>query len=110
MRVKRHNLTVAAAGTVSTSFQVEKDTVFTGALFPALVDGAVGVEASLDDSTFYPVLDPSDGQDVVIVASGSDPGWIDISDFIRFAHPGLYIRFTMAAQAGGASLVVFCRG
>lgn len=49
------------------------------------------------DTDWNPVLDPSDGQDVVICASDYDPGFVEITDFIG-SLKDKYIRFTMDAD------------
>lgn len=101
---------VALSGVVSEAFQVPDSTVFIGLLFPAMDDGACGLEISIDGTNFYPVLDPTDGEDVVIMASGSDPGWIDISDFVRFMPSHCYIRITCAAQDPAITITWYARG
>ena len=102
---KEQIVQVAASGTYSEAFTVEPWAMFYGVLFPAMDDGAIGLEISDDGgSNYYPVIDPADGADAVLVASGSDPGWVDISDWIRFlCHGQLYkARFTCVEQSSGA--------
>lgn len=104
-------VTVAKDATVSSSFEAENWVSFWGALFPAMDNGAVGLAMSTNNSDFYPVLDPTDGDDLVLCASGSDPGFIDFSDYVRFLPEGYYMRFTCAAQASGAvTITIFRRG
>ena len=46
-------------------------------------NGDIGLELSIDGGSNYdPVIDLSDGNKAVLVASGSDPGWVDFSDWI----------------------------
>jgi len=104
------DVTVANTGTVSTSFRAENWVSFHGAYFPAMDNGAIGLQASSDNSNFYTILDPTDGEAVVLCASGSDPGMIDFSDFVRFLPDGYYLRFTCAAQTGAKTITVFRRG
>jgi len=114
MNFKPQTVTVAANGTYSAGFTVEHYAIFYGALFPAMDDGAIGLEISIDGGSNYnPVLDPVDGEDAVLVASGSDPGWIDFSDWIRFLPENTqYVaRFTCASQTSGAvNITVMQRG
>ena len=111
---KKISLTTTAVGkTVSPSFSVEPWAIFYMALFPAMDDGDIGIALSVDGgSNYYPVLDPVDGADVVLVASGSDPGWIDFSDWVRaFGDNDSYLmRFTFAAQDPVISIEVLMRG
>ena len=104
--------TTATGQTVSTAFTVEPWAKFFMALFPAMVDGAIGLEVSIDGSNFYPVIDPADGADLVLLALGSDPGWIDFSDFIRALgdNTDYQARFTFAAQDPVISITVLQRG
>jgi len=111
MRDKHMEVVIAQTGTASASFQLPDWTVFVGVYFPDLDAGNVGLEWSLDDSTFIPILDPSDGNDVVILTSGQDPGVVDISDFVRFVTSDAYLRFSCAAQNTAAvTTVVSVRG
>lgn len=114
MMVKDTSVEVAANGTYSGGFQVEPWAMFYGALFPAMDNGDIGLEISRDGGTnYYPVLDPADGSDAVLCASGADPGWVDFSDWLRFMPDGYNYkaRFTCAAQASGAvTIYVTMRG
>lgn len=101
-RAKETSLAVAQAGTYSASFSLQSWTTFVGAYFPAMDDGDVGIEYSIDNGSNYaPVLDPVDGDNLLVVKSGSDPGWVDISDYLRAIPRGWsnrLLRFTCAAQ------------
>jgi hypothetical protein len=102
---------VASSGQVSESFQIPGWATFVGVLFPAMDNGDVTLHVSLDDSTFHPVLDPSDGNDLIVCGSGDDPGWMDISDYVRFVPEKMYVRFGCAAQSSGAiDINVYFRG
>lgn len=107
-------LTVAQSGTVSTAFSLKSYEIFVGVVFPNMVAGAVGLEYSIDGGTSYAtILDPADGDNLVVLASGADPGVVDISDFIRFAHANKahLIRFTCASQTTAAiTITVLLRG
>lgn len=114
MDFKSKTVTVAANGTYSSAFTVEHFALFYGALFPAMDNGAIGLEVSIDGgSNYYPVIDPSDGEDAVLCASGSDPGWVDFSDWIRFLPQNTQYkaRFTCASQTSGAvNIQILMRG
>ena len=108
MRFVKKTVEIAKNGTTSAGFSLEPGTKYQMALFPAMDDGNIGLELSIDDGDNYnPVLDPADGADVVLCASGSDPGWVDFSDFIRaFPQNDEYlIRFTCASQTTAAVTV-----
>lgn len=105
--------TTGVGQVVSTAFVVEPWAVFFMALFPAMDAGNIGIELSIDNgSNFYPVIDPVDGADVTLIASGNDPGWIDFSDWVRgFGdNDGFQMRFTFAAQDPVISITVLMRG
>ena len=106
------NLSIGNGATVSASFQINKWAVFVGLWLPAMDDGAIGVQiCDTTGGTFVPILDPADGADLVIVASGSDPGVIDISDFIRFIPSTYFLQLTCTAQSSGAVTArIFERG
>jgi len=96
------DLTIASSGTTSTSFQVPRWATFVGVYIPDLDAGAVSLNISKDDSTFIPVLDPVDGDDYVVLKSGSDPGYVDISMIIGSIPLKWYLRFGTAIQSSGA--------
>lgn len=90
-----------------------------GVMIPAITDGDVTIEvyesgttaiediaaASLlasADTDWNPVLDQDDGDDVVICASGKDPGFIDITEYVG-ALKEQYIRFLIAADQAADS-------
>jgi hypothetical protein len=110
------SLTVANNGTESSSFQIPRWAIFCGALFPAMDNGDIGLEISDDETNYYPVLDPVDGNDAVLCTSGNDPGWVDFSDWVRFVirdynSVKIYCRFTCASQTSGAvTIKVMFRG
>ena len=99
---KETKLVVENTGTVSAAFSLEPWTTFVGAYFPEMDDGDIGLEYSLDGGANYaPILDSLDGADLIVVTSGEDVGWMDISDFIRAIPRGnneRLLRFTCAAQ------------
>lgn len=88
-----------------------------GVMIPSIDNGAVGIEVyesadtayqnvaaalllSSADTNWIPVLDLLDGADAEICASGSDPGYIDITPLLG-ALRNVWIRFTMTAQTTG---------
>lgn len=114
MRDRTIEVVVAGNGTYSAGFSLESHEIFVGALFPDMDVGDIGLEYSIDNGSNYnPILDPADGDDFLVVKSGSDPGVIDISDFIRFVHANNehLLRFTCASQTSGAvTITVLFRG
>lgn len=105
------NVAVLIGGVVSSSFVIQPWISFVGVFFPAMDNGAIGIQLSTDNANWYPLLDPADGEALVVCAAASDPGFMDISDFVRFVAPDMYVRFTCAAQASGAvTITVFKRG
>jgi hypothetical protein len=101
------DLAVANAATVSSAFQIAKWAVFVGLAFPAMDDGVIGLSVcATSGGTYLPVLDPADGEDLVLCASGSD-----LSDFVRCIPSTWYIKLTCAAQSSGAvTLQILERG
>lgn len=96
------DLTIAKDAAISSSFQVPKWATFVGVYIPDIDAGAVSLNISKDDSTFIPVLDPIDGDDYVVLKSGSDPGYIDISMIIGSIPLEWYLRFGAATQTTAA--------
>lgn len=96
-------LTVADEATASAAFQIPKYAVFVGVWLVDHDAAVVGLSiCDTSNGTYVPVLDPVDGEDLVICASGSDPGFIDISDFVRCVPSTYYLKLTFgAAQNGG---------
>ena len=105
---------VAINGTFSSAFTLESYAIFYGALFPSMDNGNIGLELSIDNGgNYYPILDPADGDDAILCNTGSDPGWIDFSDWIRFVgdNTEYKLRFTCAAQVSGAvTIKIIMRG
>jgi hypothetical protein len=113
MKERTQLITVVSGESVSSAFNIRADEVFVGVIFPAMVDGNITLDYSMDGGTTYiPILDPIDGEDLLVVASGSDPGVIDISDFVRFAHSNNehQMRFACASQSGEVTITVLTRG
>lgn len=102
LKFKRKTVTVLDETAVSSGFTVEPWTIFHGALFPAAVSAAnVGIALSIDGGNSYdPIIDPVDGNDAVLMASTSDPGWVDFSDWVRFVYDNdrVLLRFTFDAN------------
>jgi len=111
---RKEVVTIANAATVSSQFEMPSWATFAGIFLPSMDDGPVGIELSMDGSNFYPLLDPLDGQDLVIASSGADPGWIDVSDWIRFVpdqtSENVTMRLTCAAQTGAKTVYIFFKG
>jgi len=103
---------IANNGTVSASFQIPAWAYFIGVFFPAMDDGNITLEISTDDTNFYPVLDPVDGDDLVVCKSGADAGYLDISDYVRFVNPNMYLRLKSATSqsSGAVTLYIYFAG
>ncbi len=113
LKSKTIEVGVANNGTVSAGFEIPSWAIFLGALFPAMDNGIIGMEITMDGTNYYPLLDPADGEDAALVASGSDPGWLDFSDWARFLpeDSDYMMRFTCASQTSGAVTInVLMRG
>lgn len=106
------DVTIGSAATVSAAFQIKAWAAFVGIYLPAMDDGDIGLSVcDTSGGTYQPILDPADGADLVICASGSDAGYIDISDFIRFIPSSYYLKLTCASQTSGAvTCKLFQRG
>lgn len=94
-------------GTASAGFEMPNWATFALAYFPDMDVGAIGLEISPDGgSNYYPVLKPDGSADAVVVGSGADPAFSDISDYVRAlpdeASEDTLIRFTCASQTSGA--------
>ena len=100
------DLTVAQTESVSGSFQLPRWSVFVGVYIPDADAANVTMEVSKDDSTFVPILDDIDGEDAVILASGQDPAYIDISRWIASIPLEWYIRFKFSAAQNTAALTL----
>lgn len=107
MKWKKTEVVILQNGTNSAAFVSKEWSIFYMALFPNMDAGDIGLELSIDGTNFYPVIDPVDGADVVLLASGADPGWVDFSDWIRaFPENELYqVRFTCVSQTTAAVTV-----
>jgi hypothetical protein len=56
-----------------------------------------------ETGTYAPVLDPLDGADLLIAATGEDPCYIDISNYIMAIPSTYYFKLAYdAAQATGS--------
>lgn len=113
MRTIIKDAIVANNGTYSAGFTTEPWAINFGAFFPPMDNGVIGLELTLDNTNYYPVLDPADGDDVVLCASGSDPGFVDFSKFVSFVPDNVNykLRFTCAAQSSGeVKIRVLMRG
>lgn len=99
------DIVVANNGTVSAAFSLQPWTTFVGMNVPAMDNGDMGLAYSVDGTNYVPILDPTDGDDLIVIATGADPGFIDISDYIRAIPRGTgerFLRITCASQTSGA--------
>jgi hypothetical protein len=94
---------VADQASASGAFQIERWVRYIGVLLPD-IDAAVvtlTVCATLA-GTYYPVMDLADGEDWVLLASGQDPAFVDITKFIISVPSTWYFKLAFgAAQNGG---------
>ena len=96
------DLAVAQNATTSASFQIPRWATFVGVYVPDLDAGDLTVHISKDDSTFIPVADITDGDDHIVVASGKDPLYMDLSPLLASVPKDWYGRFVMASQTSAA--------
>jgi hypothetical protein len=69
-------------------------------------DGDVTIEISDDEgNSWAPLLDPVDGSDLIVCKSGSDAGWIDVSDYVRFVANKFYLRFKSSASQSSDKII-----
>jgi len=102
------SVAIAQTGTVSGAFTLIPGYPFVGAYFPAMDDGNIGLEASVDGGDNYaPVTDSLDGADAVLCAAGSDPAHADFSEHVKHfpRNANTLFRFTCAAQNTAAVTV-----
>jgi hypothetical protein len=96
----------------STSFQIPRWVSFVGLSFLTdMVDADIALHVSFDNNTFFPVIDPADGNDLVVIGSGDEPGFVDISDYVRAIIPTMYVRLYSAAnQTSDETVTVTLKG
>lgn len=97
-------VTIAQTGTLSGAFQIPQYATFVGVYVPDIDAANVTLQMALtSDGTYVDVLDETDGQAAVICASGSDPGFIDVTKFVRGIPATYYLKIkTSAAQNSAA--------
>lgn len=61
--------------------------------FPRMDMGIITVEASESGRTWYPVLDPETGNPLMACMAPEEPGWVNLSRFMRFIPHALLVRF-----------------
>lgn len=83
MRQRYTTVVIADEGTESGAFTPPAWAKHIGAIFPAMDNGAVSVQMSIDGTNYVTISDPQDdGTALVIQASGVDPNAIDLSYFL----------------------------
>jgi len=108
-KFKLTKLIIASGETDSETMSLEPWTTFVGVRFPAMDDGSCFIHVALDGTNFDPIIDPADGADYIVAASGSDPCFADISDYIRAVPRGYtlgLIKFVCAAQTPAITLTI----
>ena len=114
-RQKEHREIILVKDTDSThtpGFKIPEWARSVGVLVPDIVDGAVGIEISINGgSNYYPLIDPADNDDVEILATAANPAWVDFSKFLSFIHPGALVRFvTGGTQTADQTFSLLFRG
>ena len=105
--------TIAQGAKLSGWISIPPWATFAGAIFPDMDAGDVGIDMTPDGGTTPAPILKSDGSgDAVVCASGADPGYTDISDYIRALpsynnpnHP-VYIRFNSATTQSSAEVAI----
>ena len=95
----------ADGDSVSAAFQIRKDALFVGLHIYLMADNANVTLTMCPTSggTYAPVLDPLDGADLLIAATGEDPCYIDISNYIMAIPSTYYFKLAYdVAQATGS--------
>lgn len=108
------SVTIAQTGTTSDTFHKHQFMNKIGALIPDIDAATITLQFSDDGgTTWYPVLDPFDGDDYVICKSGSDPGFIDFTDVCRPipvdkdpAADKYLLRFLSSAAQNSAAVTI----
>lgn len=98
---------------VGASFQIPKWAIFVGVFIQDIDAANVGLQiCETTDGTFLPILDPADGADLIICASASDPGMIDISDYVRCVPSTWFLQLTFSAaqNSGPYTNKIFFKG
>jgi hypothetical protein len=86
-------LSVTVSTQVSSSFQLRKDRIFVGLYIADISDSAnVTIDVSPDNADWAPILDILDGEALVIMASGTDTGYIDITNLVASIPDSYYLR------------------
>ena len=108
MREEIKEVTIAQTGTASTGFDYEYWALFVGLELPAMDNGAIylDMEDSIDGS-YHPILDPATGDDAVVCLSGSEPGFVDVTDWLRFATTLRQIRVRSATAQNTAAVTIY---
>jgi len=112
---QKAQVVIANTAVISGWFEMPNWATFCMALFPDITNGVVGLEFTIDGGTTNaPVLKADGSGDAVLIDTGFDPGWQDISDYIR-ALPDNETHNTMArftctvAQVGAKTISIYFR-
>lgn len=113
---KATTVLTADGDSVSAAFQIRKDSMFVGIYMSAMADNAIVTLTMCPTlaGTYAPVLDPLDGADLVLIASGEHPCFIDISNYIMSIPSSYYfkLKFSAAQETGsaGATAILLEKG
>jgi hypothetical protein len=105
-------VTVAQTAQVSSWFEIPSWAKKAAVYIPAIDDGAVSLFVTIDDGTTEaPCLKADGSADAVIAASGTDPCFQDITDFIRAlpenSEYGVKCRFKFGVAQNSAALTLY---
>jgi hypothetical protein len=97
-------LTILSGDLSSDSFSVPKHTTYMGIYFPPGESHAanwyllVYSEDNAAESLLVPLIDPADGADYVVFASGSTPGYADVSTILGSVPSDWYLHLSGDAR------------
>lgn len=101
-------ISIADSASVSGAFQINKDTMFAGIFVSDMADSA-DITITVCDTlggTYVPIADPLDGAAMIFLASGTDVGYFDLSNYIM-GIPSTYffkLKCSVAQTTGSAGL------
>ncbi len=113
LKATRTTVTVGNGQSVSSGFTPDKNALFVMVRIPSCDDGDVTLELSIDAESTWQSIIGDDGQPLTVLSSGYDPGWKDISDFIRAvpADPSVSLRINLGiVQTAERTLTILQKG
>ena len=106
------SVTIANGQTASTGFQLWQSMMFIGLFLPTMTNGNISLEVTMDDgANWHPVIDAVTGDQHVFCNTGQHPGFVDVSDYLRFLPAEARVRVvSAAAQGDDRTIRVLMRG